>query len=77
MGNPAANALLVILYWLVSSEIFYFRERYMWGIPTTRRADAYLYLPETFVNNIINLPLTREEIARRECQKIIDTTTFF
>jgi hypothetical protein len=62
----------IILYWLVSSEIFYFRERYMWGIPTTRRADAYLYLPETFVNNIINLPLTREEIAQRERQKIID-----
>ena len=52
--------------WLLGSEAYYFKERYMGGITTTRRGDMYLYFPDSIGNWFANLPLTKEEVRRRE-----------
>jgi hypothetical protein len=53
------------------SELNYFKERYMNGIPTTRRADMYLYLPDTLANSAANLFLGREQVRLREREKLL------
>lgn len=58
--------------WLVSSEYMYFRERYMYGINTTRRSDIYLFYTDGLINSSINFFLTPEEISVRSRQQIID-----
>ena len=57
---------LAILGWVLSAEGYYFNQRYMNGITTTRRADMYLYFPESFLYWCSNLPLSREEIRLRD-----------
>jgi thioredoxin-like negative regulator of GroEL len=54
------------LGWVFSAEAYYFNQRYMSGITTTRRADMYLYFPESFLYWCSNLPLSREEIRHRD-----------
>jgi tetratricopeptide (TPR) repeat protein len=49
----------------------YFKERYMNGIPTTRRADMYLYLPDTVVNSATNLFYDKEQVRLRERAKLL------
>jgi uncharacterized protein HemY len=41
------------------------------GIPTTRRADMYLYLPDTATNSVANLFLSKEQIRLREREKLL------
>ncbi len=60
------SPFLLILLWISTSELFYFRERYMNGITTTRRGDAYLYFPDTLINSAINLGLSSAEVQARE-----------
>ncbi|MGA0132790.1 MAG: hypothetical protein ACO3ND_00320 [Opitutales bacterium] len=38
---------LLLVGWVVLSEIYLFKEKYINGIATTTRADMYLYLPDT------------------------------
>lgn len=73
------SPFLLILLWVGSAEFFYFRERYMNGITTTRRGDAYLYFPDSIVNSAINLTLSNEEAQARERLSLIeldDTRTY-
>ncbi len=57
--------------WLLSAEAYYFKERYMGGISTTRRGDMYLYFPQSVANWFANLPLTKEEVRLRERANIL------
>lgn len=41
------------------------------GIPTTRRADMYLYLPDTAANSVANLFLGKEQVRLREREKLL------
>jgi len=61
----------LLLLWVALSEANYFKERFMNGIPTTRRADMYLYLPDTAANSAANLFLDKEEIRLRERAKLL------
>jgi len=63
-------AFLLVL-WVALSEVNYFKERYMNGIPTTRRADMYLYLPDTVVNSATNLFYDKEQVRLRERAKLL------
>ena len=61
----------LLLLWVGLSEANYFKERFMNGIPTTRRADMYLYLPDTATNSVANLFLSKEQIRLREREKLL------
>lgn len=61
----------LLLLWVALSEANYFKERFMNGIPTTRRADMYLYLPDTAANSAANLFLDKEGIRLRERAKLL------
>ena len=63
---------LVFGLWLMASEFMYFRERYMYGITTTRRSDIYLFYTDSIADSTVNFFLTSEEIGKRNRQKIID-----
>ena len=63
--------VFLVLAWVVLSEANYFKERYMNGIPTTRRADMYLYLPDTFVNSAANLFRNKDQVHLRERAKLL------
>ena len=63
-------AFLLVL-WVALAEVNYFKERYMNGIPTTRRADMYLYLPDTVVNSATNLFYDKEQVRLRERAKLL------
>ena len=63
--------VFLLLLWVALSEVNYFKERFMNGIPTTRRADMYLYLPDTAANSAANLFLDKEEIRLRERAKLL------
>ena len=58
--------------WLMASEFMYFRERYMNGITTTRRADIYLFYYDSTIDSTVNFFLTPEEVGIRNRRKIID-----
>ena len=61
----------LLLLWVALSEVNYFKERFMNGIPTTRRADMYLYLPDTVANSLTNLFRGKEQIRLRERAKLL------
>jgi uncharacterized protein HemY len=63
--------VFLLLLWVGLSEANYFKERFMNGIPTTRRADMYLYLPDTATNSVGNLFLSKEQIRLREREKLL------
>jgi uncharacterized protein HemY len=63
--------VFLTLLWVLLSEMNYFKERYMNGIPTTRRADMYLYLPDTLANSAANLFLGKEQVRLREREKLL------
>ena len=63
--------VFLLLLWVGLSEANYFKERFMNGIPTTRRADMYLYLPDTAANSVANLFLSKEQIRLREREKLL------
>ena len=63
--------VFLTILWVALSELNYFKERYMNGIPTTRRADMYLYLPDTLVNSAANLFLGKEQVRLREREKLL------
>ena len=63
--------VFLLLLWVALSEANYFKERFMNGIPTTRRADMYLYLPDTAANSVANLFLSKEQIRLREREKLL------
>ena len=63
--------VFLLLMWVGLSEANYFKERFMNGIPTTRRADMYLYLPDTAANSVANLFLSKEQIRLREREKLL------
>ena len=63
--------VFLLLLWVGLSEANYFKERFMNGIPTTRRADMYLYLPDTAANSVANLLLSKEQIRLREREKLL------
>ena len=69
-----ASILPFLLFgvWLMASEFMYFRERYMNGITTTRRADIYLIYYDSTIDSTVNFFLTPPEIYARNHQKIID-----
>lgn len=69
IGLLTPVALLVL--WVALSEANYFKERFMNGIPSTRRADMYLYLPDTAGNSAANFFLSKEEIRLRERAKLL------
>jgi len=41
--------------WVLTAEAYYFNQKYMSGIASTRRADMYLYYPDTFVDRFRNI----------------------
>ena len=63
--------VFLLLMWVGLSEANYFKERFMNGIPTTRRTDMYLYLPDTAANSFANLFLGKEEARLRERAKLL------
>ena len=63
--------IFLLLLWVALSEVNYFKERFMNGIPTTRRADMYLYLPDTVANSVTNLFRGKEQIRLRERAKLL------
>ena len=63
--------VFLLLMWVGLSEANYFKERFMNGIPTTRRTDMYLYLPDTAANSVANLFLSKEQIRLREREKLL------
>ncbi len=63
--------VFLLLLWVALSEVNYFKERFMNGIPTTRRADMYLYLPDTLANSAANLFLGKEQVRLRERAKLL------
>lgn len=63
--------VFLTLLWVALSEMNYFKERFMNGIPTTRRADMYLYLPDTLANSAANLFLGKEQVRLREREKLL------
>ncbi len=63
--------VFLLLLWVALSEANYFKERYMNGIPTTRRADMYLYLPDALANSAANLFLGKEQARLRERAKLL------
>jgi hypothetical protein len=63
--------VFLTILWVALSEMNYFKERFMNGIPTTRRADMYLYLPDTLVNSAANLFLGKEQVRLREREKLL------
>ena len=63
--------VFLLLLWVGLSEANYFKERFMNGIPTTRRADMYLYLPDTAANSVANLFLGKEQVRLREREKLL------
>ncbi len=63
--------VFLLLLWIGLSEVNYFKERFMNGIPTTRRADMYLYLPDTVANSVTNLFRGKEQIRLRERAKLL------
>ncbi|PHX80385.1 MAG: hypothetical protein CK541_00210 [Opitutia bacterium] len=65
------SPVFLLLLWVALSEANYFKERFMNGIPTTRRADMYLYVPDTLANSAINLFLGKEQVRLREREKLL------
>jgi predicted nicotinamide N-methyase len=65
------SPVFLTILWVGLSEMNYFKERYMNGIPTTRRADMYLYLPDTLANSAANLFLGKEQARLREREKLL------
>lgn len=65
------SPVFLLLLWAGLSEVNYFKERFMNGIPTTRRADMYLYLPDTLANSAANLFLGKEQVRLREREKLL------
>ena len=63
--------VVMLLLWVALSEVNFFKERFMNGIPTTRRADMYLYLPDSAINAAANLFLSKEQIRLREKAKLL------
>jgi hypothetical protein len=61
----------LLIAWVALSEMNYFKERFMNGIPDTRRADMYLYLPDTLANSAANLFLGKEQVRQRERAKLL------
>lgn len=69
--------LAALVAWVASAEVYYFKERFMSGISTTRRGDMYLYFPDSVRNWFANLPLTKEEIRLRERVNILQSKEEF
>ena len=65
------SPVFLLLLWVALSEANYFKERFMNGIPTTRRADMDLYVPDTLANSAINLFLGKEQVRLREREKLL------
>ncbi len=63
--------VVMLLVWVALSEVNFFKERFMNGIPSTRRADMYLYLPDSAINSAANLFLSKEQIRLRERAKLL------
>ncbi len=63
--------IAMVLLWVGLSEANYFKERFMNGIPSTRRADMYLYLPDSATNSAANFFLSKEQVRRRERAKLL------
>ena len=63
--------VFLLILWVGLSEMNLFKEKYMNGIPSTRRADMYLYLPDTLANSVVNLFLNKEQVRLRERQKLL------
>jgi uncharacterized protein HemY len=61
----------LLLLWVGLSEANYFKERFMNGIPSTRRADMYLYLPDSAANSAANFFLSKEQVRLRERAKLL------
>ncbi len=61
----------LLLLWVGLSEANYFKERFMNGIPSTRRVDMYLYLPDSAANSAANLFLSKEQVRLRERTKLL------
>ncbi len=57
--------------WVVTAELYLFNQKYMNGIATTRRADMYLYFPDTIANSVGNLFRSKETIRQRDLAQII------
>ena len=57
--------------WVVTAELYLFNQKYMNGIATTRRADMYLYFPDTIANSVGNVFRGKEAIRRRDLALII------
>jgi uncharacterized protein HemY len=63
--------IAMVLLWVGLSEANYFKERFMNGIPSTRRADMYLYLPDSAANSAANFFLSKEQVRLRERAKLL------
>jgi hypothetical protein len=63
--------LFITGLWVVTAELYLFNQKYMNGIATTRRADMYLYFPDTLATSFGNLFRSKEAIRLREREKII------
>ena len=59
------------LAWVLSAEAYYFNQRFMNGIPTTRRADMYLYLPDSLTNGFLGWFRSPEEARLRDRARIL------
>jgi hypothetical protein len=78
--RPVWSRLLLVLPlalafgWVLLAEGYYFNQRYMNGITTTRRADMYLYLPDSLANWATGWFKSPEEIRLRDRARILAHT---
>lgn len=70
VGPLAALAL-----WVLSSEAYLFKEKYINGVATTSRADMYLYLPDSAGEWVASKFMSAEELKARARARLLAPPT--
>ncbi|TSA36299.1 MAG: hypothetical protein D4R66_00910 [Opitutales bacterium] len=60
----------LLALWVLTAETYYFSQKYMSGIATTRRADMYLYYPDTITERFRNFFKSKAQIKIDERAKL-------
>ena len=74
--RPAWGRIALLLpfflaaFWVGGAELYFFNQKYMNGIATTRRGDMYLYFPDTLTNSLGNFFRTKEQIKQRDLDRM-------
>ncbi len=66
-----AAPLAAIVLWVLSSEAYLFKEKYINGVATTTRADMYLYLPDSAGEWVLSKFMSAEEARARARARLL------